>query len=85
MGVTISDLIILKSRYFFGVDDAIELGQSYLELVRKKGYSMLHLISDQEYTQGLMTLEQRLLAGPIQANAAGETLVWFVKPDLIGK
>ena len=65
-----------------GVGDAIELGQPFLELVRKKGYSMLHLISPEEYSQGLEALEQRLLAGPFKAKAAGESLVWFEKPAL---
>lgn len=59
--------------------DAIELNVEYLELVRKKGYSMLHLITDQEYQAGLEELERALQKGPIQARAAGETLVWFTK------
>lgn len=65
-----------------GVGYDIELGFDYLELVRKKGYSMLHLISDGEHAQGVQALEQRLQTGPFRAKAAGESLVWFVKPAL---
>jgi ubiquinone/menaquinone biosynthesis C-methylase UbiE len=64
-----------------GQGDTIELGQAYLELVRNKGYSMLHLISEEEFTQGLKILEHHLQAGPLQAQAAGESLVWFKNPD----
>ncbi len=62
------------------VDEAIMLGQPFLELVRKKGYSMLHLISAEEYTRGLQILEQHLKVGTIPAEAAGESLVWLLKP-----
>ena len=57
----------------------MELDQEYLELVKKKGYSMLHLITEQEYRAGLEDLEKALQKGPIQARAAGETLIWFTK------
>jgi hypothetical protein len=57
----------------------IELGQDYLELVRKKGYSMLHLLSSDEYAEGLHKLESELMNGNIRARLSGETLVWFVK------
>ena len=57
----------------------IELDASYLELVRKKGYSMLHLISDEEYQAGLGKLEQALGNGPVIAQPSGGTLVWFTK------
>jgi|WetSurMetagenome_2_1015567.scaffolds.fasta_scaffold222186_2 ubiquinone/menaquinone biosynthesis C-methylase UbiE len=62
-----------------GVGETIELSQPFLELVREKGYSMLHLISQEEYAQGLQALEQRLQAGPFEAKAAGESLVWLYK------
>jgi len=57
----------------------IELGQEFLELVKKKGYSMLHLLSDEEYSEGLMGLENKLINGKINARSAGETLVWLTK------
>lgn len=66
----------LKQEVLFAGDN-IELGEAFLELVQKKGYSMLHLLTEQEYQAGLLSLEKALDHGPIQARAAGETLVWF--------
>lgn len=60
-------------------DKPIKLDASYLELVRKKGYSMLHLISDEEYQAGLRKLEQAMRDGPITVQPSGGTLVWFTK------
>ncbi|MCP4542729.1 MAG: methyltransferase domain-containing protein [Chloroflexi bacterium] len=60
-------------------EHAVDLDKAYLELVRKKGYSMLHLISDDEYQAGLRALESALKDGPVHARMAGETLVWFKK------
>lgn len=57
----------------------IELGQEFLELVKKKGYSMLHLLSEEEYREGLLRLKNKLLNGQIIAGSAGETLVWLTK------
>ncbi len=59
--------------------DVIELGADYLQLVSKKGYSMLHLITDAEYEEGLRRLKDALRDGPVQGRMAGETLVWFMK------
>ncbi len=60
-----------------GAGDQVELGPAFLELVCKKGYSMLHLITEDEYAAGLRDLEAQLAGGPIAAAAAGETLVWL--------
>jgi ubiquinone/menaquinone biosynthesis C-methylase UbiE len=68
----------LKQEVLFQ-DQAFELDASYLELVRKKGYSMLHLLTEAEYEAGLKDLEAALRNGPVQAKQAGETLVWFGK------
>lgn len=57
----------------------IELDQRFLELVQKKGYSMLHLISEEEYQTGLQKLEAALQQGNITSQSAGGTLVWFSK------
>jgi ubiquinone/menaquinone biosynthesis C-methylase UbiE len=56
------------------------LGMDFLELVRKKGYSMLHLISDSAYVRGLKQLELALQHGDIEATQAGSTLIWLQKP-----
>jgi ubiquinone/menaquinone biosynthesis C-methylase UbiE len=71
-------LLFLKQETLFE-GDAIELNEEYLELVRKKGYSMLHLIPEEEYQAGYLHLDRALQNGPIQARSAGETLVWFMK------
>ena len=57
----------------------IELDASYLELVRKKGYSMLHLISDEEYKVGLRKLERAMQGGPVIVQPSGMTMVWCTK------
>ena len=57
--------------------DPLELGLEYLELVRKKGWSMLHLLPEGEYGDGLRRLEEALKEGSIMRRAAGETLLWF--------
>lgn len=50
----------------------------FVELVRKKGYSMFHLIPDDEYHAGLMQLEADVLSG-LTCRNSGETLVWLKK------
>jgi hypothetical protein len=50
-----------------------------LELVTKKGYSMLRLLPEAEYQAGLGRLEAALRERPVKARSAGITLVWFVK------
>jgi ubiquinone/menaquinone biosynthesis C-methylase UbiE len=72
------NLTFLKQEVLFE-EQAIELDADYLELVRKKGWSMLHLLSEQEYQDGLCTLEKALEQGALPARMAGETLVWFAK------
>ncbi len=71
-------LLFLKQEVLFE-GDPVELNEEYLELARKKGFSMLHLIREDEYQSGLHRLEKALQNGPIQARAAGETLVWLTK------
>jgi ubiquinone/menaquinone biosynthesis C-methylase UbiE len=61
------------------IEEAFELDASYLELVSEKGYSMLHLISDDEYRAGLGKLEQALQNGPVTVQPTSGTLVWFTK------
>jgi hypothetical protein len=68
----------IKSETFS--EKPIELDANFLELVHKKGYSMLHLISDEEYQTGLQALERALENGSVTVQPSGETLVWFTKP-----
>jgi hypothetical protein len=53
-----------------------------VELVRNKGYSMFHLIPDDEYNAGLKQLEAEVLSGNLGCRNSGETLVWFKKISL---
>lgn len=56
-----------------------EIDEHFLELAEKKGYSMLHLISDRCYEEGMKKLRAALLKGAIKKKTAGGTLVWFEK------
>jgi ubiquinone/menaquinone biosynthesis C-methylase UbiE len=60
-------------------NELMQIDQDYLQLVEKKGYSMLHLIPIEEYLAGYRELRARLRGGPITTHQAGETLVWFIK------
>jgi ubiquinone/menaquinone biosynthesis C-methylase UbiE len=55
------------------------LDEAFLTLVKTKGYSMLRLISDNDYQAGLNRLEHQLEEGTMQAAQAGDTLVWLSK------
>ena len=61
------------------VGKPIMLGESFLALVKTKGYSMLRLLTDADYSAGLDQLERQLQNGDITAHQAGDTLVWFQK------
>ncbi len=74
----LASLSFLKQEVLFE-GEPMEVGTGFLELARKKGYSMLHLLTEQEYQTGLRQLESALQHGPIQARMAGETLAWFTK------
>ncbi|RIK53136.1 MAG: hypothetical protein DCC57_08775 [Chloroflexi bacterium] len=52
-------------------------GQPFLAAVRARGYSMLRLISDEEYTRGLAQVEAQLAQGDLTVNKAGKTLIWL--------
>lgn len=71
-----SALVCRKQETLFE-GDPLQLGADYLQLVRRKGYSMLHLLPENEYAAGLLALENALQAGPIMRRAAGETLLWL--------
>jgi SAM-dependent methyltransferase len=73
-----ADLVHLRSEV---IDEGhpVEIGDHFLELVAKKGYSMFHLITDEEYQTGLSSLKAALARGAIVRAGAGETLVWFRK------
>lgn len=60
---------------------SVTLDEHFLELVLKKGYSMLHLISDAAYERGVNDLKSHLQHGTIIAKSAGSTLVWLQRTD----
>jgi ubiquinone/menaquinone biosynthesis C-methylase UbiE len=62
-----------------GEGKEIEVGNQYVELVEKKGYSMLHLISEDDYNHGLTKLKNEMIMGSIKRKSPGTSLVWFEK------
>jgi len=73
-----NQLAYLKQDIVFEGEE-VQLDPGFLNLVRKKGYSMLHLLTENEYQMGLRVLEVALQNGPLLSKSAGETLVWFTK------
>ncbi|MHA1934669.1 MAG: class I SAM-dependent methyltransferase [Candidatus Thorarchaeota archaeon] len=57
----------------------VRLGRDYLETVEKRGYSMLHKISDDEYDEGLTQLRKALAQEHHFDYSAGYTFVWAFK------
>ena len=57
------------------------LGPEYLETVSRKGYSMLHKISDNAYQKGLESLRLAYDRGEQLDYAAGYTFVWGTKAE----
>lgn len=69
----------LLNRFLQEVKFGPKSGAEFLELVRKKGYSMLHLVGADEYERGLQMLETALQKGKLKVQSAGTTLVWVTK------
>lgn len=61
-------------------NEPVEIGDDYLRLIENKGYSMFHLISDEEFNQGLRKLKEAISNGPLQIPAGGTSLVWLRNP-----
>lgn len=74
-----SNGIVFVREQVIGEGDEIELGESFLDLIEKKGYSMFHLISEEEYIAGCEKVKSQMQNGPIRRKSAGGTLVWFQK------
>ena len=60
-----------------GVEVAVTA--DFVKLVKNKGFSMFHLISDDEYNVGLKQLEADVLTGSLELKTSGETLIWLKK------
>ena len=54
-------------------------GSAGMSLIERKGYSMFHLIEDNEYKQGLIKLKNEIKEKELELETAGGTLVWFKK------
>lgn len=57
----------------------VDVGEEFVMLVERKGYSMFHLIEDSEYKQGLRELKKEIKEKELKLETAGGTLVWFKK------
>jgi len=57
----------------------VRLGDDYLQTVEKRGYSMLHKISDAEYEEGLNNLRNALKNRSWLDYSAGYSFVWATK------
>ncbi|MFX0107981.1 MAG: class I SAM-dependent methyltransferase [Candidatus Hodarchaeota archaeon] len=55
------------------------LGEEYLKTVSRKGYSMLHKISEEEFQRGLQKLREALEQGEKLDYSAGYSFVWGLK------
>jgi len=62
-----------------GEDEPTVYGRRFLEQVRARGYSMLHLITDEEYARGMAQVTAQLSQGDLVVHKAGKTLVWLQK------
>ena len=57
----------------------VRLAEDYLMTVSKRGYSMLHKITDDEYNHGLIELRAAYQRGEELTYSAGYTFVWGFK------
>lgn len=57
----------------------VRLGEEYLKTVSKRGYSMLHKISDDDYYRGLSKLREAYEQGEVLTYSAGYTFVWGIR------
>ncbi|MCK5301852.1 MAG: hypothetical protein KAJ96_01820 [Candidatus Thorarchaeota archaeon] len=57
----------------------VPLGDEYLETVEKKGYSMLHKISEVDYQEGLKELRATYAPGESLEYAPGYAFIWGSK------
>ena len=55
------------------------ISDDFVRLVENKGYSMFHLISEDEYNAGLTALKKDFENKEKLACTHGETLLWFKK------
>ncbi len=57
----------------------VRLGKEYLDTVEKRGYSMLHKISESEYEEGLLKLREAMTDDTFLDYSAGYSFIWASK------
>lgn len=57
----------------------VKVGKEFIKLVEQKGYSMFHLINEEEYQKGLERLKCDVRDKELKLNTSGGTMVWFQK------
>ena len=62
-----------------GEGDEVILDSKYIETIEKKGFSMLHLISKDNYEKGLKNIKKLINKKNMIRKSAGTTLVWLKK------
>ena len=62
-------------------NQSVKVGKEFVKLVERKGYSMFHLIEDNEYKQGLRKVKDEIKEKGLELETAGGTLVWFKKDN----
>lgn len=58
-------------------DELVRVGEEFVKLVENKGYSMFHLIEEDEYAQGLKQLKRDVKERELELETAGGTLIWL--------
>ncbi len=61
----------------------VDLGEAYLETVQKRGYSMLHKITQEQYNEGLARLREVIHSDQRLIYTPRYTFVWGTKGDLV--
>jgi ubiquinone/menaquinone biosynthesis C-methylase UbiE len=64
-------------------DKTVTVSEDFIKLVENKGYSMFRLISDEEYRAGLEALRKDHTEKTVIRGNHGETLLWFVKQEVL--
>jgi SAM-dependent methyltransferase len=61
-----------------------DLGTEYLETIEQRAYSMLHMISEKEFQEGLARLREVMHSDEPLIYTPRYTFVWGIKGDLVG-
>jgi len=60
-------------------EKTVAISEDFIRLVENKGYSMFHLINDEDYDAGLSALKSDYQKGETFTSTHGETLLWLKK------